>query len=69
MRKLHTRQLEQVKMNAALAEIKDLQVALGVIKDMMVEIDEDPTKFSLDDITADDPNGTRNKKVKSFLND
>lgn len=56
-------------MNAALAEIKDLQVTLGVIKDMMVEIDEDPTKFSLDDITADDPNAARNKKVKSFLND
>lgn len=62
-------QLEQVKMNAALAEIKDLQATLGAIKDMMVEIDEDPAKLSLDNITADDPNAARNKKVKSFLND
>ena len=62
-------QAEQVKMNAALAEIGDLNNVLGAIKDMMIEIDEDPTKLSLDDITADDPNTKRNKAVKAFLQD
>ena len=42
---------------------------LGTIKDMMIEIDEDPTRLSIDDLTAEDPNAARNKKVNSFLND
>ena len=62
-------QAEQVKMNAALAEIGKLNDVLGTIKDMMIEIDEDPTKWSIDDLTAEDPNAARNKKVNSFLND
>lgn len=62
-------QAEQVKMNAALAEIGDLKASLGVIQDMMIEIDEDPTKLSVEDLTAEDPNAKRNKKVNSFLND
>lgn len=62
-------QAEQVKMNAALAEIGSLKDVLGTIKDMMIEIDEDPTKLSVDDLTAEDPNTQRNKKVRSFLND
>ena len=62
-------QAEQVKMNAALAEIGDLKAALGTIQDMMIEIDEDPTKLSVEDLTAEDPNAKRNKKVNSFLND
>ena len=62
-------QAEQVKMNAALAEIGDLKAALGTIQDMMIEIDEDPTKLSVDDLTAEDPNAKRNKKVSRFLND
>lgn len=62
-------QAEQVKMNAALAEIGDLKASLGVIQDMMIEIDEDPTKLSIEDLTAEDPNAKRNKKVNSFLND
>lgn len=62
-------QAEQVKMNAALAEIGDLKAALGTIQDMMIEIDEDPTKLSIEDLTAEDPNAKRNKKVNSFLND
>ena len=61
-------QAEQVKMNAALAEIGNLKAALGAIQDMMIEIDEDPTKLSVEDLTADDPNAKRNKKVSSFLN-
>ena len=61
-------QAEQVKMNAALAEIGDLKASLGVIQDMMIEIDEDPTKLSVEDLTAEDPNAKRNKKVNSFLN-
>ena len=62
-------QAEQVKMNAALAEIGDLKASLGVIQDMMIEIEEDPTKLSVEDLTAEDPNAKRNKKVNSFLND
>lgn len=62
-------QAEQVKMNAALAEINSLNDVLGTIQDMMIEIDEDPTKFSIEDLTAEDPNARRNKKVNSFLND
>lgn len=60
-------QAEQVKMNAALAEIGDLKAALGTIQDMMIEIDEDPTKLSVEDLTAEDPNAKRNKKVSDFL--
>ena len=62
-------QAEQVKMNAALAEIGQLNDVLGTIKDMMIEIDEDPTKLSVEDMTEEDPNAKRNKKVNSFLND
>ena len=62
-------QAEQVKMNADLAEIGDLQASLGTIQDMMIEIDEDPTKLSVEDLTAEDPNAKRDKKVNSFLND
>ena len=61
-------QAEQVKMNAALAEIGELKESLGVIKDMMIEIDEDPTKLSIEDLTAEDPNAKRKSKVNSFLN-
>jgi hypothetical protein len=61
-------QAEQVKMNAALAEIGDLKASLGTIQDMMIEIDEDPTKLSVEDLTAEDPNAKRNKRVSSFLN-
>lgn len=62
-------QAEQVKMNAALAEIGNLKDVLGTIKDMMIEIDEDPTKLSVEDLTAEDPNAKRNKKARNFLND
>lgn len=62
-------QADQVKMNAALAEIGQLQESLGVIKDMMLEIDEDTSKLSLDELTAEDPNAARNKKIQNFLND
>lgn len=62
-------QAEQVKMNSALAEIGELKASLGTIQDMMIEIDEDPTKLSIEDLTAEDPNAKRNKKVSNFLND
>ena len=61
-------QAEQVKMNAALAEIGELKASLGTIHDMMIEIDEDPAKLSIEDLTAEDPNAKRNSKVNSFLN-
>ena len=60
-------QAEQVKMNVALAELGDLKASLGTIHDMMLEIDEDPTKMSVEDLTAEDPNEKRNKKVSDFL--
>ena len=55
--------------DANAAEIGNLKDVLGTIKDMMVEIDEDPTKLSVDDLTAEGPNAQRNKKVKAFLQD
>ena len=69
LRRKLEQQAEQVKMNAALAEIGSLKDVLGTIKDMMIEIDEDPTKLSVDDLTTEDPNAKRNKAVKAFLND
>lgn len=63
-----SQQAEQVKMNAALAEIGELKASLGVIKDLMLELDEDPTKLSVEDMTEEDPNVQRNKKVNNFLN-
>jgi hypothetical protein len=62
-------QAEQVKMNAALAEIGELSDVLGVIKDMMLDIDEDPTQLSLDDLTADDPDSKKKSAVRAFLDD
>ncbi len=63
-----SQQAEQVKMNAALAEIGELKASLGVIKDLMLELDEDPTKLSVEDMTEEDPNVQRNKRVNNFLN-
>ena len=62
-------QAAQVKMNSALAELGVMQETVGLIKDMMVEIDDDPTKLSIDDITTEDTNTIRTKKVNAFLND
>lgn len=69
LRRKLVQQAEQVRMNAALAQIGQLNDVLGTIKDMMLEIDEDPTKLSLDDLTAEDPNAKRNKAVRAFLED
>ena len=60
---------EQVKMNAELAKIGELTDILGVIKDMTLEIDEDPTKLSVEDLTSDDPDAKKKKKVRAFLAD
>ncbi len=60
-------QAEQVKMNAALAEVGDLSTTLGTIKDLILDIDEDPTELSLDDLTAEDPDAAKKKKVREFL--
>ena len=59
-------QAEQVKMNAALAEIEGLKDVLGTISDMMVEIDEDPTKLSVDDLTAEDPDAAKKARIKAI---
>ena len=60
-------QLEQVKMNQALGEIDELTDVLGTIKDMSIELDEDPTKLSLDDITEEDPDAARKQSAEEFL--
>ncbi len=59
-------QAEQVKMNAALAEIEGLQDVLGTISDMMIEIDEDPTKLSVDDLTAEDPDEAKKARIRAI---
>lgn len=59
-------QAEQVKMNAALAEIEGLQDVLGTISDMMIEIDEDPTKLSIDDLTSEDPDAAKKARIKAI---
>jgi hypothetical protein len=54
-------------MNAELAQITELKDVLGTIQDLMLEIDEDPGKLNLDDLTSEDPNAKRNKAVSEFL--
>ena len=58
---------EQVKMNSELAKIGELTMMLGVIKDMTLEIDKDPTKPSIDDLTSDDPDAKTKRRVRAFL--
>lgn len=60
-------QAEQVKMNSQLAEIEGLSSVLGVMKDMMLEIDEDPTQPNLEDLSADDPDAARKRAIRDFL--
>ena len=60
-------QLEQVKMNEALGEIDSFTEVLGVLKDMSLEISEDPAKLSLDDITEEDPDKARKQSAEDFL--
>jgi hypothetical protein len=54
-------------MNAALAEISELKEVLGTIQDIMIEIDEDPEKLSIEDLTSEDPNAKRNRRVSDSL--
>jgi hypothetical protein len=58
---------EQVKMNSQLAEINDLANVLGIMKDMMLEIEEDPTQPSIDDLAVDDPDAQRKRAIRAFL--
>ena len=62
-------QAEQIKMNSQFAELNDLTQVLGVMKEMMIEIDEDPTQPSIDDLAADDPDAERDRAVRAFLED
>lgn len=68
LRRNLNQQAEQVKMNAELAQISELSGVLGTMKDLMLEIDEDPTRLSLDDLTAEDPKKASHRKVSDFLN-
>lgn len=62
-------QAEQIKMNAQFAELNDLSNVLGIMKEMMIEIDEDPTQPGLDDLADDDPDAERDRAVRAFLED
>ena len=62
-------QAEQVKVNAALAEIGDLSSVLGTLKDMTLEIDEDPGQLSLDDLTSGNPDAAKKSAVRAFLDE
>lgn len=62
-------QSEQVKMDAALAELGDLQSSLGTLQDMMLEIDNDPTKLSVADLTEEDIDEKRNSRIRAFLSE
>ena len=53
--------------NEALGEIDELTNVLGTIKDMQLELSEDPTKLSLDDITEEDPDAERKQSAEEFL--
>lgn len=57
---------EQVKMNEALAEIDGLKDVLGTISDMMVEIDEDPTKLSVDELMEEDPKEAQKARIRAI---
>lgn len=57
---------EQVKMNEALAEIEGLKDVLGTISDMMVEIDEDPTKLSVDELMEEDPKEAQKARIRAI---
>ena len=60
---------EQVKMNSQLAEIEDLASTLGVMKDMVLEIEEDPTLATLEDLTAEDPKDVRKRSIRAYLDE
>jgi hypothetical protein len=53
-------------MNAALAEIEGLQGVLETISDMMIEVDEDPTKLSIDDLTTEDPDEAKKARIRAI---
>lgn len=59
-------QAEQLKMNEALAEIEGLKDVLGMISDMMVEIDEDPTKLTVEDLSADNPDDAKKDRIRAI---
>lgn len=62
-------QAEQIKMNSQFAEINDLADVLGIMKEMMIEIEEDPTQPNLDDLTTEDPDTARKRAIRAFLDD
>ena len=59
-------QAEQVKTNAAISEIEGLKDVLGTIGDMIVEIDEEPVKLSLDDVMTEDPAEAKKARIRAI---
>ena len=60
-------QSEQVRMNQAFAGMEDLSSVAGTLRDMMLDIDEDPATLTLDDLTTGDPDAAKKSAVRAFL--
>lgn len=67
LRRKLSAQLEELKTNQVLAEIGELTDVLNVIKDMSIDLAEDPTKLTIEDLTQGDPDESRQQSVKEFL--
>lgn len=62
-------QSEQVRMNQAFARMEDLSSVAGTLRDMMLDIDEDPATMTLDDLTTGDPDAAKKSAVRAFLDE
>ena len=60
-----TEKAEDVKMNQILGEVADIAEVIGGLKDMEIAVS---TKFSLDELTHEDPDAKRQEKARHFLN-
>lgn len=63
-----TMEAENIKMKQAVDEIDSLKDALDVISDMAVQLAGDPEKFTLEDLTTENPADARQQSVLDFLN-
>ena len=62
-------QSEQVRMNQAFAGMEDLSSVAGSLRDMMLDIDENPATMTLEDLTAGDPDAAKRAAVRAFLDE
>lgn len=59
-----TEKAEDVKMNQILGEVADIAEVIGGLKDMEITVS---SKFSLDEMTHEDPEDKRREKARKFL--